>query len=73
MARNSNVRVIGDIESFIDSLLAHTEEENCTHSINDFLQEYFDKKNNVMASLGPQQDRTAQQSNQPLRRGDRLT
>lgn len=33
------------MESFIDSLLAHTEEENCTHSINDFLQEYFDNKN----------------------------
>ena len=45
MARSNSVRIIiGDMESFLDRLLAHTEEENCTHSINDFLQEYFDNK-----------------------------
>jgi hypothetical protein len=45
MIRENIISVIGDIENFLDCLLAHTEEENCTHSINDFLQEYFDKKN----------------------------
>lgn len=65
MTRNSNVRVIGDMESFIDSLLSHTEVENCTHSINDFLQEYFDKKNNVTASLGPQQQDSSAIQNNP--------
>jgi hypothetical protein len=45
MTQENIISVVVDIENFLDSLLAHTEEENCTHSINDFLQEYFDKKN----------------------------
>lgn len=52
MIRNSNVRIIGDMEFFIDSLLAHTEEENCQHSISDFLQEYFDNKNKIGIGVG---------------------
>jgi hypothetical protein len=64
MAQRSNIiNVVGDMETFLDRLLAHVEEENCQHSISDFLQEYFDKKNNVMASLGPQQDSSAIQNN----------
>jgi hypothetical protein len=42
MAGNSNnVRIIGDMESFIDRLISHTEEENCTHSVMDLLAEFF--------------------------------
>jgi hypothetical protein len=62
MIRKDIISVVGDMENFLDSLLAHTEEENCTHSVNDFLQEYFDKKNKVMASPGPQQDNSAIQN-----------
>ncbi|MGH9996558.1 MAG: hypothetical protein ACRD7F_00950 [Nitrososphaeraceae archaeon] len=63
MIRRDIISVIGDMENFLDSLLLHTEEENCNHSVSDFLQEYFDNKNKnknkVMASLGPQQDNSA--------------
>ena len=52
MIRRDIISVMGDVENFIDSLLSHTKEENCTHSVNDFLQEYFDNKNkNKVESL----------------------
>jgi len=42
MTGNSNkVRIIGDMESFIDRLISHTEEENCTHSVMDLLEEFY--------------------------------
>jgi len=45
MIRKDIINVVGDMECFIDRLLAHTKEENCQHSVSDFLQEYFDNKN----------------------------
>ena len=67
MSQRNIISVVGDLENFLDSLLAHTEEENCQHSVSDFLKEYFDNKNKnknkVMASLGPQQDNSAIQNN----------
>jgi hypothetical protein len=45
MTGKSDVRIIGDIESFIDSLLSHTEEDNCTHTVMDLLAEYYANKN----------------------------
>lgn len=44
MIRKHIISVIEDIENFIDSSLVHTEAENCTHSIADLLQQFFDKK-----------------------------
>jgi hypothetical protein len=46
MTGKSDVRIIGDIESFIDSLLSHTEEDNCTHTVMDLLEEFFDNSSN---------------------------
>lgn len=51
MIRRDIINVVGDMENFLDSLLAHTEEENCQHSVPDFLQEYFDKKNGRISGL----------------------
>jgi hypothetical protein len=45
MTQRNIISVIGDMENFLDSLLAHTEEENCQHSVSDFLQEFFDNSN----------------------------
>ncbi|HEY9398451.1 MAG TPA: hypothetical protein VIP29_00990 [Nitrososphaeraceae archaeon] len=45
MTQRNIISVVGDIENFLDSLLAHAEEEDCQHSVSDFLKEYFDKKN----------------------------
>lgn len=35
------------MEHFLDILLSHVNEENCTHSVMDLLKEYFDKKNEI--------------------------
>lgn len=45
MTAETNIRVIVDFESLIDSLLSHAEEDNCTHSVMDLLDEFFDNKN----------------------------
>jgi hypothetical protein len=45
--RNINAtNVVGDMENFIDSLLSHAEEDNCTHSVMDLLAEFFDNSSN---------------------------
>jgi hypothetical protein len=49
MTQKNIISGIGDMENFLDSLLAHTEEENCQHSVSDFLQEFFDNSNRKMA------------------------
>lgn len=50
MSQRNIISVVGDLESFLDSLLAHTKEGNCQHSVSDFLQEYFDNKNGRRAA-----------------------
>jgi hypothetical protein len=47
--------VIGDMENFPNSLLSHTEEDNCTHSLMDLLDEFFDK-NSVRGMTTPNLD-----------------
>ena len=62
--RQKNVNnVIVDTEKIIDSLLTHMEEENCTHSINDFLQEYFDNKNKIGVGRPDTSSNNQQQAN----------
>ena len=62
--------VIGDVEKFVGRLLFQVKQDNCTHSISDLLDEFF---NNKIASGSLAEQYTSQQSDQPLRRGDRLT
>jgi hypothetical protein len=45
MTQRNMINVVGDMENFIDSLLAHAEEDNCTHSVMDLLAEFFDNSN----------------------------
>jgi hypothetical protein len=45
VTKDTNIRVVGDFEFFIDSLLSHAEEDNCTHSVMDLLAEYYANKN----------------------------
>lgn len=45
MTQRNIANVVGDMENFIDSLLSHAEEDNCTHSITDLIEEFFDNRN----------------------------
>jgi hypothetical protein len=63
MTQRNIVNVVGDMESFLDSLLAHAEEENCQHTISDFLREYFDNKNKIGVGRPETSSNNQQQAN----------
>lgn len=59
MAENKDDKIFGSMDLLISSLLAHAEEENCQHSISDFLEQYFDiKHKRPEARQSPNQDDT---------------
>lgn len=78
MIRRDIINVVGDLEAFIDRLLPHTEEENCQHSISDFLQEYFENKNKIRIGVGrpdtsSNNQQTQQQPEHPRATEDEMT
>lgn len=46
-----------EMEQFIDRLLSHSREKNCTHTITDLLCEFFDNKEGISLTTGHTQDK----------------
>jgi len=72
MTQRNIINVVGDMENFIHRLLSHAQEDNCTHSVMDLLDEFYDNKNNNKIGVGPQdklQQPTGQDNNNHLDKG----
>ena len=46
MNKKVNVSVMIDVENLIDTLISHSNEDDCKHSVDDLLAELFDNKDN---------------------------